>query len=100
MKLAEPTRTDEQNKKLWACISEIQRQVPEMAPYSAADIKLRFMHALGMEMRFLPAIEGQGMFPVGMRSSQLTVEQFSALLELLHAYAARNGVDFDDREAA
>jgi hypothetical protein len=98
VKIAEPTRSDEQNRKLWPTIQEIQRQVPEMAPYSAEDIKLRFLNALGTEMRFLPVLEGQGSFPVGYRSSTLTVEQFSLLIELLHKYGAEHGVTF--KEAA
>ncbi len=96
MKLAEATRTDDQNRKLWPMIAEIQRQVPAMAPYSAEDIKLRFMHALGAEMRFLPVLEGQGSFPVGYRSSALTVEQFSLLLELLFKFGAEHGVQFQE----
>jgi len=92
MKLAKETRRDAQNRKLWPMIADIQRQVPDMAPYSAEDAKLRFMDALGSELRFLPKLEGQGMFPVGHRSSELTVEQFAGLLELLYKYGAENGV--------
>ena len=92
------TRTDEQNRKLWPMIADIQRQVPEMAAYSAEDAKLRFMDALGSEMRFLPKLEGQGMFPVGHRSSVLTVEQFSLLIEVLHKYGAEHGVQWSKED--
>ncbi len=98
VKISEPTRTDEQNKKLWPMIADIQRQVPDMAPYSANDAKLRFMDALGTELRFLPKLEGQGMFPVGASSRALTVDQFSLLLELLYKYGAENGVVWTDPE--
>lgn len=96
MRLAKATRTDEQNRKLWPMLADLQRQVPEMTPYSADDIKLRFLNALGVEMRFLPALEGAGAFPVGLRSSTLTVEQFSGLIELLYAYGAKMGVVWSD----
>jgi len=96
MKLAKETRSDIQNRKLWPMIADLQKQVPELGTYSAEDIKLRFMHALGMEMRFLPALEGSGMFPVAYRSSLLTVEQFSGLLELLYAYGAKHGVKWSE----
>lgn len=98
-KIVQPTRTDEQNRKLWPMLADIQRQVPEMAEYSADDIKLRFLNALGVEMRFLPALEGAGSFPIGLRSSTLTVEQFSGLLELLYAFGAKHGVVWTDPEA-
>jgi len=90
------TRTDDQNRKLWPMIADLQRQDPTMAEFSAEDIKLRFMDALGSEMRFLPKLEGAGMFPVGHRSSTLTVEQFSALLELMNKYGAEHGVEWSE----
>lgn len=95
-KIAEPTRSDIQNRRLWPMIADIQRQVPGMDAYSAEDIKLRFLNALGVEMRFLPALEGAGAFPVGLRSSTLTVSQFSGLIELLFEYGARHDVRWTD----
>ncbi len=100
MKLGEETRRDAQNRKLWPMLADIQRQVPEMAVYTAEDIKLRFMDALGSEMRFLPKLEGQGVFPVGHRSSTLTVQQFAALIELLYKFGAEHGVRWSDERAS
>jgi hypothetical protein len=65
-----------------------------MGRYSPDDVKERFMNALGQEARFLPELDGGGMFPVGRRSSQLTVKQFSALTELIYVYGAREGVQW------
>ena len=96
VKFAAETRRDAQNRKLWPMIADIQRQVPQMAAYSAEDIKLRFLNALGTELRFLPALEGQGMFPVGMRSSTLTIEQFGGLLELIYAFGAKHNVRWSE----
>ena len=86
------TRTDDQNRKLWPMLEDLRRQVPGLSEYHRDDIKLMFLNALKVEMRFLPALEGNGLFPVGLRSSTLTKEQFSALIELLYEYGARNGV--------
>lgn len=96
VKVAAETRRDAQNRKLWPMLTDLQHQVEELTTYSVDDIKLRFLHALGAELRFLPALEGQGMFPIGLRSSTLTVDQFSALVELLYAYGARHGVRWSD----
>lgn len=92
MRLGKPTRTEEQNDKLHPMIRDIQRQVPEMATFSEKDIKLRFLNALGTELRFLPVLEGEGHFPVGLSSSNLTKDQFSALIELLYAFGAKHEV--------
>jgi hypothetical protein len=88
------TRRDRQNSLMWALIKDLQDQVPDMGRYSPDDVKERFMNALGQEARFLPELDGGGMFPVGRRSSQLTVKQFSALTELIYAYGAREGVQW------
>lgn len=95
--IGEETRTQEQNRLLWPLIADIQAQVPSMQPFSADDIKLRFLNALGIELRFLPELEGAGMFPVGQRSSTLTKRQFSGLIELLFAYGAKHGVRWSDK---
>lgn len=99
MDIREPTRTDDQNRKLWPMLEDIRSQVPGMDEYSRDDLKLRFLNALGAEMRFLPYLEGGGVFPVGLRSSTLNKEQFSMLIELLYKYGAENGVQWT-REAA
>lgn len=96
VKIAAETRRDAQNRKLWPMLMDIQRQVPEMVLFNTEDIKLRFLNAHGVEMRFLPALEGQGAFPVGLRSSLLTVAQFSGLIELLYAYGAKHGVQWSE----
>lgn len=96
VRIGKETRSDEQNRKLWPMIDDLRRQVPEMTEYSRDDIKLRFLNALGVEMRFLPALEGEGMFPIGLRSSTLTKAQFSGLIELLYEFGARKGVVWSD----
>jgi len=90
------TRSDEQNRKLWPMLEDIRRQVPGMAEFHRDDIKLRFLNKLGVEMRWLPELEGVGAFPVGLRSSTLTKDQFSLLLELLFEFGARHGVVWSD----
>lgn len=90
------TRRDAQNRKLWPMLSDIQKQAPGMVEFSTDDIKLRFLNCLGVEMRFLPTLEGQGVFPIGLKSSTLTVDQFSGLIELLYKYGAENGVRWSE----
>lgn len=96
VRIGAETRRDAQNRKLWPMLQDIQRQVPGMETFSTEEIKLRFLNALGVEMRFLPTLEGEGMFPVGLRSSTLTVKQFAGLIELLYKYGAEKGVRWTD----
>lgn len=96
VRIGKETRSEEQNRKLWPMLDDIRQQVPGMGDFSRDDMKLRFLNALGVEMRFLPALDGEGMFPVGLRSSTLTKAQFSGLLELLYKYGAEKGVVWSD----
>jgi hypothetical protein len=92
VKLGAETRRDAQNRKMHAMFKDIQNQVAGMEGFSLEDIKLRFLNSLGVEMRFLPTLENEGIFPVGLKSSTLTVQQFSGLIELIYAFGAKHGV--------
>lgn len=92
--IAEETRNQAQNRLMWPLIADMQAQIPEMAIRSADDCKLQFLHALGQELRFLPELEGGGMFPVGQRSSTLTKKQFAGLIELMFRWGAKHGVQW------
>lgn len=90
-----PKRSDEQNDALHGLISQIMRQCPvhngvrmDMALWKAA-----FMHALGEEVRFIPALDGGGVFPVGLRTSALSKARFSELLEFILSWCAREGIE-------
>lgn len=98
----ERLRTDDQNRKMWASLTDLARQRPfhngvKMNPDT---YKAMLMHALGHETRFIPTMDGDGVFPLGFRSSRLTVPEMSDLIELLNAFAAREGVTLEREEAA
>lgn len=90
----EGKRSDEQNRLLWSVLNQIARQRPTHNGVKMdADLyKCVFMQALGVEMKMLPTLDGDAFFPLGHRSSQLTVSQFSALIELISAWTAREGI--------
>ncbi len=92
VKIAAETRREAQNRKLHPMCQDCINQTARFAEYSMEDIKLTFMNALRGEMKFLPMLEGQGAFPVGSKTSDLTVEQFSGLVDLVYEWGGRNGV--------
>lgn len=106
LELREPKRTDEQNRALWGLLNQIVKQRPshQGMKMTAESWKAVFMQALGMEMVFLPTLDGDGVFPMGHRTSHLTKGEFAGLLTLMLAWCAREGLTvehFDDeREAA
>lgn len=96
VRIGKPNRTDEQNDKLHPMIRDIRAQVPGMRSFTEDQIRLRFLDALGTEMTFLPKLEGEGLFPVGLRSSTLSKDQFSGLIDLLYKFGAEHGVEWSE----
>ena len=101
-------RTLPQNDKMWAMLSEIARQKTHCGRrYTADNWKSIFMHAMGRETIFVPSLDGETFFPIGWRSSDLSKEEMSELIEFILAWGAQNGVTFandtwevpDDRKA-
>jgi hypothetical protein len=96
------TRSNEQNAAMWAMLSDVSRAKPEGRELTPEVWKSLFLHALGHTQRFEMAIDGRGVVPVGFRSSRLTKEQMSDLLEMIQEYGARHGVRWsnEQRDAA
>lgn len=94
--VSEATRTLDQNAKLWPMLKDCQDQIPGMETLDTDDIKLRFLDALGEEMRYLPKLDGRGFFPVGHKSSALSKSLFAALIELIYAEGARHNVRWSE----
>lgn len=93
-----PRRTIDQNARMWALLSEISLAKPEGRILTPDVWKSIFMHALDHAQRFEMALDGQGMVPVGFRTSKLSKEQMGDLMNMIEEYGARHGVQF--REAA
>lgn len=86
-----------QNDRLHAMITPIARQLSwHGVKLSVDDWKLVFLDALNREMRIVPNIDGTGFVNLGRRTSKLSKEEFSDLMELIEAFAAKHGVDLQD----
>jgi hypothetical protein len=96
-----PTRTPSQNDKMWAMLSDIARQKPEGRDLTTDKWKSLFMDAIGIPADWEPGING-GVVNVGYRSSRLSKEQMSEMIEQMYAYGAEHGVEWTEpqQEAA
>jgi hypothetical protein len=93
----EARRSTEANAKMWACLSDVSKQVLHMGQrYPAEDWKILFMAALGQEMKFIPALDGMSFVPLGYRSSELSKAEMSELIELILQWGTEHGVIFHD----
>lgn len=94
VKIEPPKRTEDQNAKLWAMISDVSRAKPEGREYPPEIWKSLFMASAGFTPRFEPSLDGKGVVPIGYKSSRLSKAEFSDLIECINAYAAEHGVEF------
>lgn len=94
--VAPPKRTTDQNALLWQLLSLISAAKPEGRMWPPETWKCAFMHSLGHQVRFCEGLDGSGPFPLGFRSSRLTKAQMSDLIEAIHEYAARHGVQLGE----
>lgn len=96
--ILKPTRSNEQNAKMWAMLEDVRRAEPEGRKWTKETWKAAFMHSLGHQIHFAEGLDNSGPFPVGFRSSHLTVQQMSDLIEVIYEYGSRHGVEWRETQ--
>lgn len=95
VKISPERRSDDQNAKMWAMLSDVSRAKPEGRRHIPEVWKCIFMAACGHEVAFENGLDGRP-FPIGFHSSHLTKAQMSELIECIYAYGAKNNVKWSD----
>lgn len=95
VKVSAPTRTNDQNAKMWAMLSDVSRAKPEGRMHTPEVWKCLFMNALGHETAFEMGLDNRP-FPVGFQSSRLTKAQMSDLIELIYSYGSQHNVKWSE----
>lgn len=96
LNIQEAKRSDQQNRKLWACISDIARAKPDGRTYPVDVWKSLFMAEAGFKPIFEPSLDGQGVIPIGYKSSRLDKREFADLLTAVLAYGDQHGVQWSE----
>lgn len=100
VEFAEPKRTDAQNRLLWPLLTALSTQLKwHSLTLSPEDWKDLLTASFRKEARVVPNLEGNGFVALGMRTSDMSVGEFSDYLEFIHAFGAQNGVTFDHADA-
>lgn len=94
--IREATRNNDQNARMWAMLSDVSRAKPEGRHWTPETWKAAFMHALGHQVQFCEGLDDSGPFPLGFRSSRLTVRQMADLITSIAEYGDRHGVQWTD----
>jgi hypothetical protein len=94
-KVEQPTRSKDQNDKLWAMLTDVSIAKPNGRRMTPEQWKCVFMQACGWEVQFLEGLDGQP-FPAGFRSSRMTVKQMTDLIEFIQAKGDEWGVRWSE----
>lgn len=97
---AKPTRSLEQNSRMWALLTDVSRQVEwpvdgKMQRLSPEDWKDIFTAALRQGQRVAQGIEG-GFVMLGGRTSRMKVGEMCELQDLIEAFGAERGVEWTE----
>lgn len=96
----EVKRSLPQNDRMWAMLTDVSKQAKHMGRrYTPDEWKVLFLHALGREMTFLPALDGATFVPYGQHSSDLGKSEMTALIDLIRVWGEQHGVVFHDQQA-
>ena len=91
------TRTSEQNRKMWAMLTEISEQATlREQQWTPEQWKAIFMQELGYKVEVLPTLDGKSWFPWGHQTSKMTTAAMAELIELMYAEGTMRGVKFAD----
>lgn len=93
--IQEPKRTLEQNSLLWVLlerVSHLDWYGQKLAPEEWKDV---FTAAL-KKQKVVPALEPGGFVILGQRTSKMSKRELGDLLELIYAFGAERGINFDD----
>lgn len=91
-------RTNDQNALLWARLTDIASQVEWYGQKLTAEDWKDVLTASLRKARVVPGLDAGSFVPLGMRTSDMTKEEFSDLLELIAAFGAQQGVKFHDAD--
>ena len=93
-------RSSEQNDKLWAMLGDIAAShLHHGRKYDSETWKCLFMNAMGREVKFIPTLDGQSVFPMQYRSSELTKQEMMDLITFIQAWADENNVELREPKA-
>ena len=98
-----PQRSTDQNAKMWACLSDIARQLGWHGKKLTADNwKVMFLDALRRhhkeELLAVPNLDNTGFVDLGKSSSDLSKEEMADLITLILQFGDAHGVEFTEPE--
>jgi len=96
--VGEPTRSLDQNARLWALLKDISEQVDWYGKrLTPTDWKHVFSASL-KKLTVVPNLDGTGFVALGMATSRMSKRELGDLMELISAFGAERGVVWTEPE--
>lgn len=95
----EPTRSTEQNSRLWAMLTDVSRQVDWYGRKLSPEAWKHLFSASLEKQDVVPGIDG-GFVVLGISTSKMSVKRMGELMDLIEAFGAERGVKFTAMEEA
>lgn len=102
----EPTRSLDQNAKLWPMLEDVARQVEWYGQHLTAEEWKDVFTASLRKAKVVPGLDAGTFVVLGLHTSKLKTAEFSCLIELIYAFGAERAVAWsepvirDERRAA
>ena len=93
--IAEPTRSLEQNARLWASLGEVSKQVDWYGQHLTPDEWKDVFTAAMKRQKVVPGLEG-GFVVCALSTSKMSKAELGELMEIIYAFGAEKGVVFSD----
>ena len=93
-------RSLDQNALMWARLTQIAQTVVWYGQKLSADDWKDVFSASLRKARVVPGIDAGSFVPLGMRTSDMSKDEMTALLDLIDAFAAERGIKFNEAEHA
>ena len=97
IELREKTRSNEQNSRMWAMLSDVSKQVIWHGRKLSPEEWKHVFSASLKRQDVVPGIDG-GFVVLGLSTSKMSVREMGDLMELISAFGAQNGVKFSAPE--
>lgn len=96
VKISEPTRSLDQNARLWAMLGDVSAQVVwHGRKLDSESWKHVFTSSL-KRMDVVPNLEGTGFVALGLSTSRMSKRELSDIMELIAAFGAEHGVQWSE----
>lgn len=96
VRITPPTRSLDQNARLWAMLGEVSRQVDWYGKKLTPEDWKHVFSASIRKLDVVPNLDGTGFVALGMSTSRMTKHELSDLMELIAAFCAERGIECKD----